>query len=150
MPEPVLRVQLSINPTCGQYWRAGRYVGACTPCPAINQSHLWTKLASRPLCWSVYSMSNYQSIPPVDNIGEQVVMPEPVLRVHLLVIDCEGPVQNASLLKYKQQLNQIFVSVVFVLTIKINKKHSHIPQLDVRETPLRKRPEFSPQPSGPW
>ena len=36
---------------------------------------------------------------PVDDVGQQVVVPEPVLGVHLLVVHRQGPVQDAALLQ---------------------------------------------------
>ena len=35
---------------------------------------------------------------PVHNVGQEVVVPQPVLRVHLLVVDRQGPIQDAPLL----------------------------------------------------
>ena len=35
---------------------------------------------------------------PVHNVGQEVVVPQPVLRVHLLVVHRQGPVQDAPLL----------------------------------------------------
>ena len=36
---------------------------------------------------------------PVHNIGQQVVVPQPVLRVHLLVVHRQGPVQDTPFLR---------------------------------------------------
>ena len=38
---------------------------------------------------------------PVDNVGQQVVVPEPVLDVDLLVVHSQRTIKNASLLKFK-------------------------------------------------
>ena len=35
---------------------------------------------------------------PVDDVGEQVVVPQPVLRVDLLVVDCQGAIKDTALL----------------------------------------------------
>ena len=35
---------------------------------------------------------------PVHDVGQEVVVPQPVLRVHLLVVHRQGPVQDAPLL----------------------------------------------------
>ena len=39
--------------------------------------------------------------PPVHDVGEEVVVPEPVLDIHLLVVDSQCTIKNASLLKFK-------------------------------------------------
>ncbi len=36
---------------------------------------------------------------PVHDVGQEVVVPQPVVRVHLLVVDRQGPVEDAPLLK---------------------------------------------------
>ena len=38
---------------------------------------------------------------PVDDVSEQVIVPQPVLRVHLLVVHGEGAVQDTPLLQTK-------------------------------------------------
>ena len=36
---------------------------------------------------------------PVDDVGEEVVVPQSVLDINLLVVDGESPIKDASLLK---------------------------------------------------
>ena len=46
-------------------------------------------------------------------VGEQVVVPQPVLRVNLVVVDCQGSVKNASFLKIENLCDDFIFMVVF-------------------------------------
>ena len=49
--------------------------------------------------WHGMTMTGWCWCWPVDDVGQQVVVPEPVLGVHLLVVHRQGPVQDAALLQ---------------------------------------------------
>ena len=46
-------------------------------------------------------------------VGEQVVVPQPVLGVNLVVVDRQGSVKNASLLKIENLCDDFIFTVVF-------------------------------------
>ena len=45
---------------------------------------------------------------PVNNVGQEVVVLEPVVDIHLLVVDSQRPIQYASLLQFKGSISKTF------------------------------------------
>ena len=45
---------------------------------------------------------------PVYNVGQEVVVLEPVVDIHLFVVDSQRPIQYASLLQFKESISEHF------------------------------------------
>ena len=45
---------------------------------------------------------------PVNNVGQEVVVLEPVVDIHLFVVDSQRPIQYASLLQFKESISEHF------------------------------------------
>ena len=91
------------------------------------------------LCNIVISVSQLARLyQPVDDIGEEVVVPQSVLGINLLVVNGQSPIQDASLLKE-------------TLSSLANKKSNlHIPLLGEHGIPWQIHQESSPLPICPW
>ena len=57
---------------------------------------------------------------PVDDVSEQVIVPQPVLRVHLLVVHGEGAVQDTPLLQTKWVSNGCFKGIQISIYFNID------------------------------
>ena len=84
---------------------------------------------------------------PVHDVGQQVVVPQPVLRVHLFVVHRQGAVQDTPLLRRQETPSYM----PFIRGELAEKKDGYlrIPrqgELGIRERTHR---ESSPPPSGP-
>ena len=91
------------------------------------------------LCNIVISVSQLARLyQPVDDIGEEVVVPQSVLGINLLVVNGQSPIQDASLLKET------------LSSLANQKSNLHIPLLGEHGIPWQIHQESSPPPICPW